>query len=123
MKSNLLPLAAVAGTMITLGLTAITLAGPAEGAESPAAAQVRQMEQQNRLREWSQGLGVDLSGRDTTVARTEPERNISTVSKPASGTTTSDKLAKDHDAHRDHDKRDRTGSSGHEDDDADESRS
>lgn len=122
MKSYLLLLTAVAGTMITLGLTAVTLAGPAEGAESPAAAQIRQVEQQSRLREWSQGLGVDLSG-GNMIAQAEAERSTSTVSVPASRTTGSDKLAKDHGAHRDHDKRDHSGNGEHEDDDTGESRS
>jgi len=124
MKSHLLPLAAVAGTLITLSLTAITLAAPADGAESPAATQVRQMEHQSRLREWSQGLGVDLSGRgDTTVAQSETGRDVLPVSTPASGSAASAKLARDRDAHRDHDKRDHSGNGGHEDDDADDSRS
>ena len=123
MKSYLLPLAAVAGSIITLSLTAITLAAPADGAESPAAMQVRQMEHQSRVREWSQGLGIDLSDRGVMMAQSEPERAVSTVSTPTSGTAASDKLAKDHAAHRDHGKRDHSGNSGHEDDDADESRS
>lgn len=123
MKSHLLPLAAVAGTLITLSLTAITLAAPADGAESPAATQVRQMEHQSRLREWSQGLGVDLSGRGGTVAQAETGRDVFPASSPASGSATSARLARDHDAHRDHDKRDHSGNGGHEDDDADDSRS
>lgn len=123
MKSYLLPLTAVAGTVITLGLTAITLAAPADGAESPAAAQVRQMEQQSHLREWSQGLGIDLSGGGTMFAQAEPERNVASVSTPASGIAASDKLPKNHDAHRDHDKRDHAGNGEHEEDDADENRS
>lgn len=122
MKSHLLPLAAVAGAIITLSLTAITLAAPAGGAESPAAMQVRQTEQQSRLREWSQGLGVDLSGSAMT-AQAEAGRSTSTVSNPASSIAASEKLAKNHDADRDHDKRDRAGNGGHDDDDADENRS
>lgn len=123
MKSYLLPLAAVTGTMITLGLTAVTLAGPADAAESPAAAQVRQMEQQSRLREWSQGLGVDLSGRGTMVAQAELERSVSGAPKSAPGIPTSVKNAGDRDADRKHDKHDRAATFGHEDDDADEGHS
>ncbi|MGE5241997.1 MAG: hypothetical protein ACM3NI_10155 [Bacteroidota bacterium] len=124
MKSHLLPLAAVAGTLITLSLTAITLAAPADGAESPAATQVRQMEHQSRLREWSQGLGVDLSGRGGTVAQAETGRDVFPASTPASGSatsapdwpgtmmpiaTTTSVITR--------------GYGGHEDDDADDSRS
>lgn len=122
MKSHLLPLAAVVGTAITLSLTAITLASPADG-ESAAATQVRQMEHQSRLREWSQGLGIDLSGGGTMLGQAESERSTSTLSKPTSGIATSEKPAKDHDAHRDHDKRDHVGNGTHEGNDEGESRS
>ncbi len=118
MKSYLLPLAGVAGTVITLGLTAITLAAPADRAESPAAAQIRQVEQQNRLREWSQGLGVDLSDRGSNIARAAHEQHAFSLSEPASN-----KPIKKYDAHRVHDRRDHGGNGAHTDDDADQSRS
>ena len=118
MKSYLMPLATIAGTVITLGLTAITLAAPADRAESPAAAQIRQMEQQSRLREWSQGLGVDLSDRGSTIARVEHAQHAFTVSESAS-----DRPVKKHDAHREHDRRDHGGNSKYTDDDTDESQS
>ena len=118
MKSNWLPLAAVAGTTITLSLTAITLAAPANGAESPATAQVRQMEQQSRLREWSRGLGIDLPDLAAPVAQNESRPNASARSKPHAKVTASDKRAEDHDTHRDY-----AGDAEHEDHDEDESRS
>lgn len=123
MKSFLLPFAAVAATVTTLGLTAVTLAGPAEAVEAPAAAQARQMEQQSRMREWSQGLGVDLSNGGTMLAQAGSEPPATAQSKPTPRVPTSSRVTKDRDAHGGHHERDQTGVGEHKDDDEDESHS
>jgi hypothetical protein len=75
------------------------------------------------MRECSQGLGVDLSNGRVIIARAEAERNASTVTKPAFGIAPPDRLAKEHDAHRDPDKRDHGGNGARADAAADESHS
>jgi len=75
------------------------------------------------LREWSQGLGVDLSGRDTLVAQAELERSVSGAPRQIPGISISGKNARDHDTRRKHDKHDRAGNGEHEDDHAEGGRS
>lgn len=71
MKSYLLPLAAALGAVGTFALMLTTQAAPSCCTHPEAMQQVQKMEYQSRLREWSQGLGVDLPGAGTTIAKAE----------------------------------------------------
>ncbi len=69
MKSYLLPLVASLGAVGSLTLMFATQAAPSDHAATQAAQQVRQMEYQSRVREWSQGLGFDLTEANVAFAR------------------------------------------------------
>ena len=71
MKSYLLPLVASLGAVGSITLMLATQAAPSDDASTEAARQVQQMEYQSRVREWSQGLGVDLSGAGAIVANAD----------------------------------------------------
>jgi hypothetical protein len=85
MKSYLLPLVASLGAAGSLTLMFATQAAPADGADPEAARQVQQMEYQNRVREWSQGLGVDLSGAGATVANADCDTDDGLIASEAGG--------------------------------------
>lgn len=71
MKSYLLPLVASLGAAGSITLMLATQAAPSDGVSPEAARQIQQMEHQSRVREWSQGLGIDLSGAGAFVANTD----------------------------------------------------
>lgn len=72
MKSRLLPLATTLGAVGSFTLMLATQAAPLPDVHPGAQQQPRQMEHQSRLREWSHGLGINLSG-TAAVARTEKD--------------------------------------------------
>ncbi len=65
-----LPIIAIALAAIALSLTGTVIAAPAAGsAEGAGVAQSSRLEHENLLREFAQGLGVDLSGRLPVAAK------------------------------------------------------
>lgn len=79
MKAYLLPLAATLGAVGSFAAMLTTQAAQPCCTNPETTWQIQQMEHQSRLREWSQGLGIDLSGASTTIAKTETG---SVVAKP-----------------------------------------
>ncbi|MEW6332410.1 MAG: hypothetical protein AB1560_13215, partial [Pseudomonadota bacterium] len=67
----LLPLVASLGAVGSLTLMLATQAAPSDHAATRAEQQVRQMEYQSRVREWSQGLGFDLTGANVAFAKAD----------------------------------------------------
>lgn len=63
----------IALAVIALGLTGIAFATPAHSAEPLTIAHSWRIEHDNLLREFSQGLGVDLAGRKTAAALAKSE--------------------------------------------------
>jgi len=73
MKSWLLPLTTTLGAVSAFTLMLATQATPAQENGTEVEQQIQRMEHRSRLREWSQGLGVDLSGGPVVVrAQTVP---------------------------------------------------
>ncbi len=64
-----LPIIAIALAAIALSLTGTVIAAPAGSAEGAGVAQSSRLEHENLLREFAQGLGVDLSGRLPVAAK------------------------------------------------------
>ncbi len=115
MKSWLLPLTTTLGAAGAITLMLATQAAPAPENSSEAMRQTQQMAHQNRLREWSQGLGIHLSGR-TVVARAEKipapaDNDRRTFDRDPTGTRAAD----DGQRHEHGDKPDRRKDGEHED--------
>lgn len=102
MKSYLLPLVATLGAVGSFAVMLTTQAAHPCCTNPETTQQVQQMEYQSRLREWSQGLGIDLSGTGTTVAKAENSSMAATRPERVAGPVKANTRA-DHFAHHKHD--------------------
>jgi len=117
MKSWLLPLTTTLGAVSAFALMLATQATPAQENGTEADQQIQRMEHRSRLREWSQGIGVDLSGGPIVV-------RAQTVGAPETGVPrTSDRRhapARSADGEKRHERgneNDRDRGNGHEEND------
>lgn len=118
MKTWLLPLTTILGAAGAFTLMLATQAAPMPENGAESVRPVRQMEHQNRVREWSQGLGVHQSG-SSLMARAEkvpaPEAGAPRTSDGSRAGT----RATDHEErHERGDRHDRDKNKEHEDDEA-----
>jgi hypothetical protein len=85
MKSYLSPLVATLGAVGSFAVMLATQAAPPCCTNAEATQQVQQMEYQSRLREWSQGLGINLPGADTTITTAVTGSTVVTSPEQAAG--------------------------------------
>jgi hypothetical protein len=104
MKSYLLPLVATLGAVGSFAVMLTTQAAQPCCTNPKATQQVQQMEHQSRLREWSQGLGIDLSGAGTIIAKAETSSTVAAKQERAAGLVKASSRA-DHDARHKHDEK------------------
>lgn len=102
MKSYLLPLAATLGAVGSFAVMLSTQAAQPCCTDPETTQPVQQMEHQSRLREWSQGLGIDLSGAGTIIAKADTSSTVATKPERAAGPVKADTSA-DHAARHKHD--------------------
>lgn len=104
MKAYLLPLAATLGALGSFAAMLTTQAAQPCCTNPGITRQIQQMEHQSRLREWSQGLGIDLSGTGvgTTITKAAIGSTVVAMPEGAAGSVKADTWA-DRDVRHKHD--------------------
>jgi hypothetical protein len=93
MKAYLLPLATTLGAVGSFAAMLTTQAAQPCCTNPEMTWQIQQMEHQSRLREWSQGLGIDLSAAGTTITKAETGSTVVAKPEEAAGTVKADTRA------------------------------